>query len=469
VIAGVVEWILSLHGLVALAIVFLGPTLEASAFVGFVFPGEIAVLLGGVLAYQGRVVLWAAIAAAVLGAITGDSIGYWVGREFGRRILTSIGRRIPFIRHRIHEHLDRAEAYIRRRGGSAVFFGRFTAALRVMVPGLAGMAQVPYGQFVFFNALGGLLWGTAFVLLGFFAGAAWKQVEGIASRVGLGLLAALLLILIGGRVFRLWQRAEAAERGPIARARRRWPRQVRWLERRLDPSSPRGFALSVAAVGGGLCAWVFTGMAQDVVAKEEAATLDPRVLRWVIEHRGGALNAAMKAITSLGSTWVLVPLAVLVGAAVSLRRRSWRPVAALALAAGGAILLYDGFKEWIHRPRPPVADRLLSVSGWSFPSGHATQAAAVFVILTVVLTVHRSTAVRAVGGIVAGLLILAVGISRIFLGVHWFTDVVGGWALGGAWACAILTAGLATAPATDSRGDSASETRASPGALRGER
>lgn len=467
-IAGMVEWILSLHGPVALAIVFLGPTLEASTFIGFVFPGEIAVLLGGVLAYQGRVVLWAAIAAAVLGAITGDSIGYWVGREFGRRILTSIGRRIPFVRHRIDEHLDHAEAYVRRRGGRAVFFGRFTAALRVMVPGLAGMSEVPYGQFVLYNALGGLLWGTAFVLLGFFAGAAWRRVEGIASRVGLGLLVTVLVVLIGGRLLRVWRRAEAAERGPIARARRRWPEQVRWLERRFDPSSPRGFALSVAVVGGALCGWVFAGVTQDVIAREEAAMLDPRVLRFAVDHRASAVDAVMTAITILGSNWVLVPLALSVGTLVSVRRRSWRPVSAVALAVGGAILLYDGFKDWIHRPRPPVADRLLSVSGWSFPSGHATGAAAAFVILAVVLTSHRSTRARVAGGTVAGLLVLAVGVSRIYLGVHWFTDVIGGWALGGLWACVILAAGLATAPTTgqSTPGNQLDAVRSPPGGVR---
>ena len=78
-LAAVTDAILRLHGIAALALVFLIPALEASAFVGFVFPGEIAVLLGGVLAFQGRAPLWAVIVAAVLGAAIGDSIGYAVG------------------------------------------------------------------------------------------------------------------------------------------------------------------------------------------------------------------------------------------------------------------------------------------------------------------------------------------------------------------------------------------------------
>src|SRR5437899_6861155 len=134
-VAGITDWILSLNGWLALAIVFLVPALEASAFLGFVFPGEIAVILGGVLAYNGRVALPAVIVAAVAGAIIGDTVGYFVGRRWGRRLLQgTVGR---FVRH---EHLERAEAYLRERGGKAVFFGRFTAALRVLIPGMAGMS-----------------------------------------------------------------------------------------------------------------------------------------------------------------------------------------------------------------------------------------------------------------------------------------------------------------------------------------
>src|SRR5438093_10117146 len=199
-LAGITEWILSLNGWFALAIVFIVPALEASAFLGFLFPGEIAVILGGVLAFNGRVPLPAVIAAAVVGAILGDTVGYFVGRRWGNQLLRGVGRRVPFLRHRIDEHLASAQTYVRRRGGAAVFFGRFTAALRVMVPGLAGMAEIPYGQFAFYNAAGGFLWGTGFVLLGYFAGAAWRRVAADASTVGLSLLVLVIVGLVVGRL-----------------------------------------------------------------------------------------------------------------------------------------------------------------------------------------------------------------------------------------------------------------------------
>src|SRR5690242_2956521 len=123
--AGFTDRILSLPGWLVLALVFAFPALEASAFVGFVFPGEIAVILGGVAASRGTVPLWAVIAAAVSGAIIGDSTGYLIGRRWGTHLLHGTIGRLPVIRTHLDKNLDSARAYVQRRKGSAVFFGRF--------------------------------------------------------------------------------------------------------------------------------------------------------------------------------------------------------------------------------------------------------------------------------------------------------------------------------------------------------
>src|SRR4029453_8739875 len=181
-----VDRILGLHGWAVLAVVFLAPALEASAFLGVVVPGEIAVLLGGVLAVEHRVPLPAVLAAAVAGAIVGDSVGYVVGRRWGRRLLDgSVGRLVP------GQHLDRAERYLADRGGPAVFFGRFPAPLRALIPGLAGMAGLQYRTFALYNAVGGAIWASGFVLLGYVAGTGWRQVEAVAKRASLLLLLTL--------------------------------------------------------------------------------------------------------------------------------------------------------------------------------------------------------------------------------------------------------------------------------------
>src|SRR5215813_5088083 len=202
VIGSFPEHILLLPGWIVVVLVFAFQALEASAFVGFVFPREITVILGGVAASQGIVPLWAVIVAAVSGAIIGDSIGYLIGRRWGTHLLYGTVGRLPVIRGELDKHLGSAQAYVRLRKGRAVFFGRFTAALRVLVPGLAGLSKVPYPSFLAYNVAGGLVWGSVFVILGYLAGASYARVEQVASRAGLGLLALVVLSLVLARVLR---------------------------------------------------------------------------------------------------------------------------------------------------------------------------------------------------------------------------------------------------------------------------
>ena len=179
-----VSHLLAMPSWLALLLIFGLPALEASAFVGFVFPGETALIVGGVIASQGHLSLAAVLAAGIGGAVVGDSAGYLIGHRWGRRILHStLGRLVKV------EHLIRAEEALARRGGWAVFIGRFTAALRVLVPGLAGMARVPYRTFLVFNVAGALIWGTAMVVAGYLAGNSWHTLAHLFSGAGIVLTA----------------------------------------------------------------------------------------------------------------------------------------------------------------------------------------------------------------------------------------------------------------------------------------
>src|SRR4051794_30085940 len=154
VVSALSDAILTLPPWVALLLVFALPALEASAFVGFIFPGEIAVILGGVVASEGELSIVAVCIAASLGAILGDSVGYGIGHRYGRGLLARTSRVIR------PQHVDRGIAALNHLGGRAVFVGRFTAALRVLVPGLAGIARMPYRKFLLWNVIGGVCWGA---------------------------------------------------------------------------------------------------------------------------------------------------------------------------------------------------------------------------------------------------------------------------------------------------------------------
>jgi undecaprenyl-diphosphatase len=200
---------------------------------------------------------------------------------------------------------------------------------------------------------------------------------------------------------------------------------------------------------------------------EGAGQLDEAVLRWFVERREPWLTAVMRVFTLLGGSAFLIPLVLVVGSQYWRRRGMTRPLTMLATAYGGAYLLSQAIKAVTARPRPPAGLALTGYAGYAFPSGHASQAAAVYGMLAVILVTgmprgRRRTAVWAgAAGIVT-----VVGITRCYLAAHWLTDVLAGWALGSLWVFAVvrLRARGAGPRSSDPRPDRG---RPAPGGLRG--
>ncbi len=143
-------------------IFFIGAALECSAFLGLLVPGESLVLAGGFLASLGLLNIDDLVVVVAMGAILGDSIGYELGRRFGRPWLIRYGRWLG-IRP---AHVEGVDAFFARHGGKTVFLGRFVGFLRALAPFVAGSSHMRYRQFLLFNVLGGVLWAIGFVLLG---------------------------------------------------------------------------------------------------------------------------------------------------------------------------------------------------------------------------------------------------------------------------------------------------------------
>ncbi len=162
---------------------------EDALFIGFILPGETAAILGGVLASQQHLHLWLITFLVVLAAILGDTVGYEVGRRYGPRLLN-----LRLLKKR-RQKLDEARDFLARRGGTAVFLGRFTAFFRAVMPALAGLSHMPYRRFLIFNAAGGIIWGTAAVLLGYFAGSAYLT---LAKSIGHTVTFAILGLAVAG-------------------------------------------------------------------------------------------------------------------------------------------------------------------------------------------------------------------------------------------------------------------------------
>jgi len=179
---------------------------ETAIFLGFVLPGEAAVVFGGVLASRGHLSLPVLVGIVVVAAVTGPLVGYEIGRRMGERLFASrVLRRVP-------GGVDRARTALRDRGGMAVLGGRFVAVVRALMPAAAGAAQMPYRTFVIHNLIGGVIWGVGYSLLGYLAGSAYGVVE---RRVGAGLAIGLAAIIIAAVAGWAWRRHRATAKEPV--------------------------------------------------------------------------------------------------------------------------------------------------------------------------------------------------------------------------------------------------------------
>lgn len=440
----VVDAVLGLSGLPAYGLVGLLAAGEAAAFVGLFLPGEAALLLGGVLASQGRVSLPVMLAVAVVAAIVGDSIGYEIGRRGGPALKRSrLGRAVG------KERWAKGEAFLERRGGPAVFFGRWVGVFRALVPSLAGMGRMPYPRFLLWNALGGLLWASTVVLVGYAAGAQYKRVEQLFGRASL--LVALTTVLLGGLFLLVrsisrhptaWRTrlARLGELPPLRALRHRFDRQLVFLARRLAPGEALGLTLTLGlavAVGAGAA---FAVVLEDALDGDGIARLDRPVLRFLAERRDDEATTIARIVTFLGSApfVVLLTLALV----IFLWRRSRRTAVVLAASVLGSGAITGAVKLLVARDRPALPLAIDAAEhGFSFPSGHSLSSLALYGSLSYLAAQYLPTW-RSRTYVVAGLLTTAVAVafSRLYLGYHWVSDVLGSWTLAVLWLVTVVTA-----------------------------
>lgn len=209
VAASVLQQFLSTYGYFA---VFVFVAIES---IGIPFPGESMLLVASIYAgktHQLSIIL--VILAATLGAIVGDNIGFWIGREGGYRVLRRYGRYIGFDERKL-----KVGIYLfRKHGGKVVFFGRFVAVLRAWAAFLAGVNHMPWSRFLAFNGLGGFVWATLYGLGGYFLG---EQIHRLTGPVGTISIVLAIIFLVAFIIF-VWRnekqleiRAEKALPGPI--------------------------------------------------------------------------------------------------------------------------------------------------------------------------------------------------------------------------------------------------------------
>jgi len=422
-------------------VIFFGVLLEST---GVPLPGETILLASGVLVQQGHLDLEDAIVFGILGAVIGDQIGYWVGREGGRRFVLRWGRYVLIT----PERLARAEAFFERHGGKAVFLARFFSGFRVFGALVAGISRMRWGTFILYNALGGAVWATAVVLVGYFLGSSIGLVERWLGRATL-LLLAVVAVLVASYLAYRWaahNRARLIGYGeallaypPVARLRTRYDVQLRWLLRRLTPGQYLGLHLTVGLLAAAGSLWLFGGLAEDLLTGDPIVRFDRVLADYLHSLATPPLTTFFLIVTAFGSIEAIVLLGVIVAAFLAWGRR-WLFLGSWLAAVAGSAVLDQLLKGLFERPRPYFEHPLLIETSYSFPSGHAMESFVVYGMLAYFAVLAlRSWEWRVAVVFGAALLVVLIGFSRMYLGVHYLSDVLAGYAAGGVWLSALIT------------------------------
>ncbi len=211
------------------AIIGLATFLENSVGAGVVVPGETLVIVGGFYAWRGDLWLPAVAVVAVVGAVLGDNLGFWIGRRFGRGFLERHGRKVLVT----PERLTAAEGYYAAHGGKTVFLGRFIPVVRSVGFIVAGAAHMRWRRFLVYDVAGAAIWGTLHSVIGFVLGKSYQRWERYATPLGLALLG-VLLFSIGVSKFLAARRRRRVDLVTIEAGLER--------ERELDPGLEPGLA-----------------------------------------------------------------------------------------------------------------------------------------------------------------------------------------------------------------------------------
>jgi len=417
------------HSAIALTAVFAASFLESVALIGTVIPGSTIAFAGGMLVGLKALDPWAVAAVAVGGAVLGDGISYWLGHRY----CDSIRMLWPIRQH--PEIIARGEAYFARHGGKSVFFGRFLGPVRAIVPVVAGMTNMPASHFYVMNVLSAFGWAAVHLVPGALFGASLQLAGAVSARlVALIALVAVAIWLIA-LVIRIavkvaWPYVRILQDRIVVHAQHRPGWLANLVLPLVDPARPESMSLLIAAtmlIGG---AWLFLGVVEDVVTNDTLVQVDRSVYEFLQSIRTGWIDDIMVTITALGSAYVTIAVIAAVALWLAILRH-WRALGYWLGAVVFAEVLVWALKYGLERKRPET--HYASVDPYSFPSGHAALSIVVYGFLAFLLAHGKPRWEKVALAVPAVSIAMLIAFSRLYLGAHWFSDVIASVGLGLAW------------------------------------
>lgn len=420
----ILQWI-SAHPTWSGFVVFLISLSESLAIVGLFVPGVVMMTAIGAMMGGGILPFWETLAWAILGAIVGDGISYWLGYHYHEHLRDFW----PF--KQFPGLLKRGENFFKEHGGKSIIFGRFVGPVRPMIPVIAGMMDMPPRRFLIFNIISAIAWAPLYSLPGILFGATLGT---LSKEVGWNIFLIILLFLlalwiiyvfllkigiwIGRNIQRslksIWRKWQSSNRLP-------------WLHKMLATAQGSEEGQLGAALLFIISMTAFLGITINVMNWEGISLWNEHVYQALRALYADKIVDIFTFITGFGQPSVLLPVAFVIGLWFFWRKNyiamfSWLFTIGLFEAIGYSL------KSIVAMPRPEGIMQL--TQEYSYPSGHALTATLVYglaaaFIQHAVLPVHRWIAWA-----ISIPMIILISFSRLYLGMHWFTDVLGGITLG---------------------------------------
>ncbi|MDO8668246.1 MAG: bifunctional DedA family/phosphatase PAP2 family protein [bacterium] len=377
-------------------ILFLSAVVETLPVLGTFIPGQTIVIFGGFLAWLGVLRLDAVIIVAASGAIVGDLLAYVIGRKYGHDFIAHYGKHF-FLNH---ERFEKTKKLVEENAGKTLVIGRFSPFTRAVAAFIAGISKVKFPRFIFFAVSGGIVWAVSAVLVGYIFGQGFETASKYFGRFIIAALIAIILALLGYRLLNKRRQIFAKY-------------HVYYL------------TLNVFSI------YIFSKMVEDYFDKESTYRFDLWLSQNIHSLYQPWLDKTMILISTVFSPEILLAAVMVIAVYFFIKRQKYQAGLIFMSGAGGLVL--GTIAKWlINRPRPEAG--LVMETGLSFPSQHSLMALIFFSLVLFIFTekiYNRWLKYLFIAGNI--FLILLVGFSRIYLKVHWFSDVMAGFALGLFW------------------------------------
>lgn len=382
-------------------VILLAALLETAPLFGMLIPGQLIIVIGGLLVKLKILEIGDVILIAALGAIIGDCIAFYLGHRYGYSFITKFGKYF-FLKE---ERFNKIKPLITENLGKTLIVGRFNSLTRALAPFLAGASKITFLKFLTYNIIGGFCWSVVFVVIGYLFGASY---ETLAPRLGHYVLLATIISIILIYIYK-------------------------YLDRNKHIFAHYHLYALVINISSLL---LFAKLIEDVLSQKIITKWDIWLNQIMSTYWQPLLNKIMLNITDIGSPSVLIILSTILLVYLLFQKKIYYSLLLLFSMAGGLVLELL-MKYIIQRPRP--LDGLLTISSYSFPSGHAIMSLIFFSLIIYFFrdSFHNNNLKKLFLSCNI-ILIFLISFSRVYLGVHWLSDILAGWLLGLFWLTLII-------------------------------